>query len=118
MAAPRPDDGMVDVPSSLILSLVDGVPPVENKPTPFWKQPAIYVTALLMPLVYIVVIMVLLPRNNYSLETKATVIMAVLGVLAAITGFWLASSWGSSKKDDTLAAVVKAPAPTDPASKP
>lgn len=112
MAASRPVAGTVDVPATLTLSLVDGVPPVDTKPISFWKQPAIWVTLALLPLVYFTVFMVLWPKNNYSLETRATVIMAVLGVLAAMLAYWLHSTFASGKKDDTLATIAKGP-PTD-----
>lgn len=84
--------------------------PVPTDPKePFWKQPAFWVTLLLLPLVYIVTLLVLWPGNGYTPEVKIMVITAVgVGLLTAITGFWLASSYSSGKKDDTIATAVKA----------
>lgn len=74
-----------------------------QQPLPFWKQPAIYVTGMIMPLVYICAIMVLWPGNNYTESIRVMVITAIVsGALGAITGFWLASSYSSSKKDDAI----------------
>lgn len=89
------------VVTSIALS-VNQEPPVPQQPPPppFWKQPAIWVSAALTPLVYIVVIMVL--QGSYSTEVKVMVIAAVLAALAAITGFWLSTSYSSSKKDDAI----------------
>lgn len=72
---------------------------------PFWKQPAIWVTAALLPLAYIVVLAVLglIGVGDYTAEIKAMVIAAVIsGVLGAITGFWLGTSFSSSRKTELL----------------
>ena len=71
----------------------------------FWKQPAIWVTAALLPMAYIVVLAVLglIGAGEYTPEIKAMVIAAVIsGVLGAITGFWLGTSFSSSRKTDLL----------------
>ena len=79
-----------------------------NPSQPFWKQPAFYITLLLVPLVYLVVLIVLWPGSNFSTDIKTMVVTAVVsGVLGAITGFWLASSWSSTRKDDTIANTLK-----------
>lgn len=76
-------------------------------PTPLLKQPAFVISLMLIPLAYIVTFMVLLPGNGYSTEVKVMVIAAVVGVLTAITGYWLASSFGSDKKTDAIVASAK-----------
>ena len=89
------------------IALTEEAPvPTPTDKEPFWRQPAIWVTAMLMPLVYFVTIVVLLPSNNYSTEVKVVVITAIIsGVLGAVVGFWLATSYSSGKKDDLLAAT-------------
>jgi len=71
----------------------------------FWKQPAIWVTASLLPMVYIVVLTVLgiMGKNDFATEIKIMVVSAVIsGVLGAITGFWLGTSFSSSRKTELL----------------
>jgi len=71
--------------------------------TPFWKQPAFYITVMLLPLVYLVVLSVLglVGTAVFTAEIKAMVIAAVIsGVLGAITGFWLGTSFSSQRKDE------------------
>lgn len=68
----------------------------------FWLQPAFWITVLLLPLVYFVVVRVLM-SDSFSTEVQSMVIAAVVsGVLGALTGFWLGTSFSSSKKDDAL----------------
>ncbi len=69
----------------------------------FWKQPAFVVSVLLLPLVYYVAAMVL-QFGEFSQETKAMVVAAIItGVLGGITGFFLGSSVSSRSKDELLA---------------
>lgn len=66
------------------------------KPAPVY---AIWMTAALLPLVYMVVWHVL--AEPYSVEIKSMVIGAVVGsVLQAIVQFWLGSSASSQRKDE------------------
>lgn len=70
---------------------------------PFHKQPAFWITILLLVPVYFVVFMTLQPwwNNTFSDEVKLVVVTAIIsGVLSAITGFWLGSSFGSQRKDE------------------
>lgn len=70
----------------------------------FWKQPAFVVSVLLLPLVYYVAAMVL-QFGDFSQETKAMVVAAIItGVLGGITGFFLGSSVSSRAKDEVLLA--------------
>lgn len=70
--------------------------------SPFWRQPAFIVSVLLLPLVYYVAAMVL-QFGDFSQETKAMVVAAIItGVLGGITGFFLGSSVSSRTKDEIL----------------
>lgn len=69
----------------------------------FWKQPAIWVSAALLPMAYIVVLSVLgiVGAGTFSEEIKVMVVTAVVsGVLSAITGFWLGTSFSSQRKTE------------------
>jgi putative chitinase len=69
----------------------------------FWHQPAFWITLLLLPLVYFVVARVLL-SDSFSDEVRSMVIAAVIsGVLSAVSGFWLGTSFSSQKKTDLIA---------------
>lgn len=72
-------------------------------PTPARKQPVVWVSAALLPLVYFVVGTVLL-KDGFSQEVQSMVIAAVIsGVLGSITGYWLGTSFGSARKTDMMA---------------
>lgn len=67
-----------------------------------YKQPAFVVSVLLLPLVYYVAVVVL-QVGDFSQETKAMVVAAIItGVLGGITGFFLGSSVSSRAKDEVL----------------
>lgn len=67
---------------------------------PFWKQPAFGVTLLLLPLVYMAVGSVLW-MEGWTDEVKLMVVTSVVsGLLSAVTGFWLGTSWSSFRKDE------------------
>jgi muramidase (phage lysozyme) len=69
----------------------------------FWKQPAFYVTVMLLPLVYMVVWFVMNSESHFSDEVKAMVVAAIIsGLLSGITGYWLGTSFSSSRKTDML----------------
>lgn len=64
---------------------------------------ALWVTAALLPLVYMTVGAVLF-GDDWSTDVKAMVVAAVVtGVLGAVTAFWLGTSFSSSRKTDMLA---------------
>lgn len=69
--------------------------------TEFWKQPAIWVTLVcLMPMVDFVIYKVM-TDPSYSSEVRSMVVAAVVsGVLSSITGFWLGTSFSSSRKTE------------------
>lgn len=71
----------------------------------FYKQPAFWVTCLLLPLVYLVVLSVLgfVGGATFSVEIQIMVVSSIVsGLLAAISGFWLGTSWSSSRKTELL----------------
>lgn len=64
------------------------------------RNMALWVTAMLLPLVYLTVCAVLF-TGDWTSETKAMVVAAVIsGVLGAITGYWLGTSFSSARKDE------------------
>jgi hypothetical protein len=68
----------------------------------FLHNPATWVTAALLPLVYFVVIRVL-AYDGFSDEIKIMVVTAVVsGLLSGISGYWLGTSASSKAKDDAL----------------
>lgn len=70
---------------------------------PVWATGAFLVTVLLMPLIYMTVGAVLF-NDGWSTEIRAAVVAAVVsGALAALTGFWLGSSFSSQRKDERRA---------------
>ena len=63
---------------------------------------ALWVTIMLLPLVYLVVSAVLF-KDGFSDDVRAMTVAAVIsGVLGAITGYWMGTSFSSAKKDDRL----------------
>lgn len=67
--------------------------------TTAWKIPALWVTLLVMPLVYQVVWAVLF-IDGFDNGMKGLVIGVVMtGALGSVLAFWLGSSFGSQKKD-------------------
>jgi putative chitinase len=73
-----------------------------NQPAPKMNL-ALWVTAALLPLVYMTVGAVLF-GSDWSTDVKAMVVAAVVtGVLGAVTAFWLGTSFSSSRKTDMLA---------------
>jgi lysozyme len=74
---------------------------VKTAPGPS-KNPVLWVSAALLPLVYMVVAAVLF-RDGWSDEVRAMVVAAVVtGALGAVTSYWLGTSISSAKKDDAL----------------
>lgn len=71
--------------------------------TGFWRQPAFWITVALLPLVYGVVWLALTSDAMPS-EVKSMVVATVVsGVLGAITGFWLGTSFSSQRKTELAA---------------
>jgi muramidase (phage lysozyme) len=69
----------------------------------WWRQPAMWVTLALLPLVYFVVWQVML-GEGWSSEVRSMVVAAIVtGLLGGISGYWLGTSYGSQRKTDMLA---------------
>jgi lysozyme len=66
---------------------------------PFWKMPAFWITVLLLPLLYGTVYLVLTgAADSFSGELRAAIASSVVtGVLGGAIGFWLGSSFTTSK---------------------
>ena len=68
--------------------------------TNWLTSPAFLVSCALLPLVYFTVGVVLL-REGFPAEVRAMVVAAVVsGILGAVTGYWLGTSFSSAKKDE------------------
>ena len=66
------------------------------------RNMALLVTIMLLPLVYLVVSAVLF-KDGFSDDVRAMTVAAVIsGVLGAITGYWMGTSFSSAKKDERL----------------
>jgi len=64
----------------------------------FFYSPAFWVTVLLMPLLYGTVWLALTSESGFSNEVRAAIASAVVtGILGAVVGFWLGSSFTTSK---------------------
>jgi muramidase (phage lysozyme) len=71
------------------------------------RNMALWVTVMLLPLVYMTVGSVIF-TSGWTSETRAMVVAAVIsGVLGAITGYWLGTSFSSSKKDEMRAGAAQ-----------
>lgn len=66
---------------------------------PFWKMPAFWITVLLLPLLYGTVYLVLTgASDSFSGELRAAIASSVVtGVLGGAVGFWLGSSFTTSR---------------------
>ena len=64
----------------------------------FFYSPAFWVTVLLMPLLYGTVWIALTSESGFSNEVRAAIASAIVtGILGAVVGFWLGSSFTTSK---------------------
>jgi len=76
---------------------------VNFKSEGFYKQPAFWITLTLLPLVYLVVLSVLgfVGSVLFSIEIQIMVVSSIIsGLLGAISGFWLGTSWSSARKTE------------------
>lgn len=68
-----------------------------------WQSPALWVSAALLPLVYLVVAAVLFGAG-WTNDIRAMVVSSIISlVLGSVTGFFLGTSYGSQRKTDMLA---------------
>lgn len=73
---------------------------------PFYKNPAFIIAMVLTPLIYMVAVELLFNPSgqNWSDDIKMMFVTAIVsGLLGSVTGFFLGSSFGSQKKDESLA---------------
>lgn len=74
----------------------------DSSDKPMYTNPSFIVSMLLLPLVYMTVSAVLF-GENWNDDIRIMVVTAVIsGVLGAITGFWLGTSFGSFRKTDMM----------------
>ncbi len=67
-----------------------------------WLSPALWVSLLLLPLVYLVVIAVMF-GEGWTNDIRAMVVSSIISlVLGSVTGFFLGTSYGSQRKTDLL----------------
>jgi muramidase (phage lysozyme) len=68
-----------------------------------WLSPALWISLLLLPLVYLVVIAVMF-GEGWTNDIRAMVVSSIISlVLGSVTGFFLGTSYGSQRKTDLLA---------------
>ena len=73
---------------------------------PPWRNPAVWIALLIIPLVYFAAVVVLLNlgKGDFSSDIQMMVVTAIFsGALGSITGFFLGSSLGSQRKTAMLA---------------
>lgn len=75
---------------------------------PLWDNPAFVISLLIMlfPAALCVDIFWLHP-DAYDSNTRTQIVTALLVVLSGVMSFWLGSSMGSAKKDDTISTLSK-----------
>ena len=67
-----------------------------------WLSPALWVSILILPLVYIVVVAVMF-GDGWTNDIRAMVVSSIISlILGSITGFFLGTSYGSQRKTDLL----------------
>jgi len=67
-----------------------------------WLSPALWVSILILPLVYIVVVAVMF-GEGWTNDIRAMVVSSIISlILGSITGFFLGTSYGSQRKTDLL----------------
>lgn len=65
-----------------------------------WLNPALWITAALLPLVYLTT-WVVLTRPEFTSEVKSMVVASIVsGLLSAVAGYWLGTSFSSSRKTE------------------
>jgi len=68
-----------------------------------WLSPALWISLLLLPLVYLVVIAVMF-GEGWTNDIRAMVVSSIISlVLGSVTGFFLGTSYGSQRKTDLMA---------------
>jgi len=71
---------------------------IEASTNAFWKMTAFWMSLILMPLLYGTVYLVLTNPEDFSGELRASVVSSVVtAILGGVIGFWLGSSFTTSK---------------------
>ena len=71
---------------------------IEASTNAFWRMPAFWISLTLMPLLYGTVYLVLTGGQDFSGELRAAIASSVVtGILGGVIGFWLGSSFTTSK---------------------
>ena len=77
---------------------IEGARAYNEKAQNFWRQPAFWVSMSMLPLLYGTVWIVLTSADGFSGELKAAIATAVVtGILSGVLGFWLGSSFTTSR---------------------
>lgn len=94
----------IDIDTSGIVAARTAAAVVDQQP--FWRNGAFIITCMMVPLLYLTVWWTLREDNTLSDEVKAMVVASIMtGLLSAITGFWLGTSFSSQRKTE-IAAVT------------
>ena len=83
---------------------------IEVSTNAFWRMPAFWISLILMPLLYGTVYLVLTGGQDFSGELRAAIASSVVtGILGGVIGFWLGSSFTTSKSRGLGAEPVSNP---------
>jgi muramidase (phage lysozyme) len=77
---------------------------VQNAPVGFWRNPAWWVTVLLLLFPIMLMVDVFwVHADQYNAELRTQIVTSILGVILVISGYWLGTSAGSVRKTDIIA---------------
>jgi muramidase (phage lysozyme) len=77
---------------------------VQNAPVGFWRNPAWWVTVLLLLFPIMLMVDVFwVHAEQYNAELRTQIVTSILGVILVISGYWLGTSAGSVRKTDIIA---------------
>jgi muramidase (phage lysozyme) len=77
---------------------------VQNAPQGFWRNPAFWITLLLLTFPIMLLVDVFwVHAEQYNAELRTQIVTSILGVILVISGYWLGTSSGSARKTDIIA---------------
>jgi muramidase (phage lysozyme) len=77
---------------------------MQNAPVGFWRNPAWWVTVLLLLFPIMLMVDVFwVHADQYNAELRTQIVTSILGVILVISGYWLGTSAGSVRKTDIIA---------------
>jgi hypothetical protein len=77
---------------------------MQNAPVGFWRNPAWWVTVLLLLFPIMLMVDVFwVHAEQYNAELRTQIVTSILGVILVISGYWLGTSAGSVRKTDIIA---------------